>query len=415
MKPSDFDSSTRAAAADSPATTGIAEHDTNVTGANGKRRRRLLMLAAVVLVTLAGYATWWFLHARYFESTDDAYVASDVVQITSEVAGAVTAVHVDDTQYVERGQLLVELDRADAHVAMAQAEAALAASVRHVRSLYSEAAGLRAQIHERELLLSAARADLDRREQAAGDGAVSAEELQHARDEVAQRQAALGATRESLRSVLAQIDDTTLETHPQVLAAAARVREAGLALKRTRIVAPVSGTVARRGVQIGARIAPGAPLMAVVPLSHAWVDANFKEVQLTHMRIGQPVELRADLYGGDVVYHGRIAGLGAGSGSAFALLPAQNASGNWIKIVQRVPVRIALDPEELSKYPLRVGLSMHARVDLHDVSGPLAATEVRGDPQRLVAEGEEQDYAAERIARIIARNGGAAAPGSAAP
>jgi membrane fusion protein (multidrug efflux system) len=348
------------------------------------------------------------LHAQYFEETDDAYVASDVVQITSEVAGAVVAIHVDDTQHVERGQVLVELDRADAEVAMARAEAELARSVREVRGLFAQAEGLRAQIREREVQLNTAKANLARREKIAADGAVSAEELQHARDQVAQLTASLGATNESLRTVRARIDDTTLQNHPEVLAASARVREAALALKRTQIVAPISGTVARRSVQIGSRIAPGTPLMAVVALSDAWVDANFKEVQLDRIRIGQPVELHADLYGGDVVYHGQVAGLGAGSGSAFSLLPAQNASGNWIKIVQRVPVRISLDQKELDEHPLRVGLSMKAQIDLHDTTGSLIANEVRTEPKTLINTDEFNQSANREISRIITANAGGA-------
>lgn len=376
-----------------------------------KRRVRLIAFSALVVVALASYAAYWLLHGRYYESTEDAYVAADLVQITSEIPGTVRAVYVDDTQHVERGQLLVEIDPSDAQVAMAQAEAELARTVRQVRSLFAQAEGLRAELREREVLLKAARADLARREQVASEGGVSFEDLQHARDQVAQLEAALHVTRESLHTTVVQIEATDVATHPQVLAAAARVRDAELALERTRIYAPVTGTVARRSVQIGSRIAPGAPLMAVVPLDEAWVDANFKEVQLSQVRIGQPVELHSDFYGDDVVYHGRVAGLGAGSGSAFALLPAQNASGNWIKVVQRVPVRIALDREELAKHPLRVGLSMHARVDLHDTSGPLLATQIRAEPQRLP---ENETFIAasdERIARIIAENAGASLTG----
>ncbi|MFL6578046.1 MAG: efflux RND transporter periplasmic adaptor subunit [Povalibacter sp.] len=375
---------------------------------NGKRRNRLIALTAVVAVAGLIYTAYWFLHARYFEETDDAYVASDVVQITSEVAGAVTAIHVDDTQQVERGQVLVELDRADAEVAIARAEADLARAVREVRGLFAQAEGLRAQIREHEVQLNTAKANLARREKIAADGAVSAEELQHARDQVTQLTASLNASSEALRTVRARIDDTTLENHPEVLAASARVREAALSLKRTRILAPLSGTVARRSVQIGSRIAPGTPLMAVVALSDAWVDANFKEVQLNRIRIGQPVELHADLYGGDVVYHGKVAGLGAGSGSAFALLPAQNASGNWIKIVQRVPVRIALDQQELTAHPLRVGLSMKAQIDLHDTSGSLIANEVRTEPQTVISNEEFNDSANQQINRIITANAGGA-------
>ncbi len=376
---------------------------------NGTRRKRLLILAAVVAVLGIGYGLYWLLHARFYESTDDAYVAADLIQITSEVPGSVTAVHVDDTQHVQRGQVLVELERADAEVAMSRAEAQLASTVRDVRGLFTQANGLRAQLREREVMLQTARADLARREQIARDGAVSAEDLQHAREQVAQLEAALSVTRGALQTTGAQIEGTTIETHPRVLAAAAHVRDAELALKRTRIVAPIEGTVARRSVQIGARIAAGAPLMAVVPLTNAWVDANFKEVQLARVRIGQPVKLESDFYGGSVEYHGRVVGLGAGSGSAFALLPAQNASGNWIKIVQRVPVRIALDAQELAGHPLRVGLSMNARIDLHDTSGPLVAIEVRPAPQQVVEDVSAASAAAERITRIIAANAGTSA------
>jgi membrane fusion protein, multidrug efflux system len=383
--------------------------------AKNKRKQRLLILGIVVLVLGVAYAAYQFFYGRFYESTDDAYVAADVMQITSEVAGTVSSVLVDDTQQVERGQPLVELDRADAQVALAAAQAELARTVREVRSLYSQADGLRAQLRERRVQLDAARADVKRRQEAGDGGAVSAEELQHARDRVAQLEASLTSTEQSLASVRAQIDDTTLETHPQVLAAAARMHEAALNLSRTSIVAPADGTIARRTVQIGTRIAPGAPLMAVVALSGAWVDANFKEVQLSDMRIGQPVELHADLYGDDITFHGHIAGLGAGSGSAFALLPAQNASGNWIKIVQRVPVRIALDPKELVDHPLRVGLSMKATIDLHDTSGPLVARQIRATPRKLVQADDREAAIDRQIAAIITSNGGARNIGSGAP
>ncbi|MGD9597986.1 MAG: efflux RND transporter periplasmic adaptor subunit [Steroidobacteraceae bacterium] len=375
---------------------------------NNTRRRRLLALAGVVVLGAVAYGLYWFLHARYYESTDDSYVAADLVQITSEVAGAVAAVHVDDTQHVQAGQLLVELDPADATLARDAAEAELASVVREVRSLFAQVDAQRAQVRASAIALETARADLTRRAGIAGGGAVSAEEVQHARDEVARLQAALLAQRETLASSAARIAHTSIPTHPRVKAAAARVRAAALALERTRILAPIAGTVARRSVQIGARIAPGAPLMAVVPLSDVWVEANFKEVQLARLRIGQPVELHADVYGGDVTYHGRVAGLGAGSGSAFALLPPQNASGNWIKVVQRVPVRIALDPRELEDHPLRVGLSITATVDTHDTSGPLASTALR-DARRSSPDEARNARVDERIAGIIAANAGTVA------
>jgi membrane fusion protein, multidrug efflux system len=371
---------------------------------NSKRNQRLLVLAAIVAGGVALYSAWYFLHARFYEETDDAYVASDMVQITSEVAGTVIGVHVDNTQQVALGQALIELDPTDAQIAVAAAEAELARTVRNVRGLFSKSSGLRAVINARKIALQSAKEDLQRRQKVASEGGVSSEELQHARDQVAQLEASLATSTEELETNNAQIENTTVANHPQVLAAAASLRQAELALKRTKITAPVGGAVARRNVEIGTRIAAGAPLLAVVPLENAWVDANFKEVQLEHMRVGQPVEVHSDLYGKDVTYHGKIAGLGAGSGAAFALLPPQNASGNWIKIVQRVPVRVSLDPKELAEHPLRLGLSMKVVVDMHHTDGSLVATQVRATPQTLAVSTEENAKVDKKIADIIKRN-----------
>ena len=387
-----------------------ATPNTPAVAPNGSRRRRLLSLAVITLLGLGAYGIYWYSHARYYQSTDDAYVAGDLVQLTSEVPGTVTALSADDTQSVQSGQALLELDPADANIAMGNAEANLARAVRQVRALYAQSAGLDAQIAERETALRRAQDDYKRRADLTRDGAVSNEELAHAKDSIVELQASLSAAREQLNANTAQIDGTTIENHPQVLAAAAAVREAALALERTHLTAPVSGVVARRAVQIGQRVAPGTPLLAIVPLNAVWVDANFKEVQLTDMRVGQPVALHADLYGKDVVFHGKVAGLSAGSGSAFALLPAQNASGNWIKIVQRVPVRVALDPAELAEHPLRIGLSMTAEVDVHETRGAVVATQVRAEAQPTHA-GRGKDPAVEqRIAAIIAQNSGVRAP-----
>lgn len=377
---------------------------TSSSSSNGKRNQRLLILATLVVIGSLAYSAYYFLHARFFEETDDAYVASDMVQITSEVAGTVIAVQVDNTQQVERGQPLLELDPADAKIAVAAAEADLAKAVRSVRGLFAKSNSLRASINARQVMLQAARADLQRRLQVSGEGGVSHEELQHARDQVAQLEASLAASTEELETNNAQIDNTSLANHPQVLAAAASLRQAALALKRTQVLAPVTGTVARRSVEIGSGISAGLPLMAVVPLDNAWVEANFKEVQLQSIRVGQPVEITSDLYGNSVKYHGKVIGLGAGSGAAFGLLPPQNASGNWIKIVQRVPVRIALDPKELAQHPLRVGLSMKAIVDMHDTSGSLVATQGRAIPQKLVAAADQDAKVDQKIADIIKRN-----------
>jgi membrane fusion protein (multidrug efflux system) len=378
---------------------------------NGVRKRNLLILAAVVVIAGIGYTAYWLTVSRYYESTDDAYVASDIVQITSEVSGAVLGVHVDDTQSVERGQVLVDLDPADANIAVSAAEAELARTVRQVRALYSQADQLRAQIAERETDLKKSQNDYARRQALVADGAVSGEELAHAQDTIAQTRASLQAAQRQLEATLAQIEGTTLEDHPNVLAAAAQLRDASLALRRTTIKSPVSGTIAKRGVQLGQHVSAGAPLLAVVPLDDVWIDANFKESQLKSVRVGQPVTVHADIYGKDVEYQGTVAGLAAGSGSAFALLPAQNASGNWIKIVQRIPVRITIDPKQLKQNPLRVGLSMHAKIEVRDTSGPLVASQVRNTPQPLQKSVGEDTGIDQRIAEIIHQNATAVANG----
>jgi membrane fusion protein (multidrug efflux system) len=273
--------------------------------------------------------------------------------------------------------------------------------------LFATAGELRARITDREIELKRAQDDYLRRSNLLQDGAVSSEELSHVRDNIAQMRANLTEAREQLTATTVQIDGTTVETHPQVLAAEAAVRDAALALRRVHILAPVAGVVARRSVQVGQRVAPGTPLMAVVPLNDVWVDANFKEDQLEDMRVGQTVVVRADLYGRGVAYRGTLVGLSAGSGSAFALLPAQNASGNWIKIVQRVPVRIALDPQQLKAHPLRVGLSTTVTVDVHDASGALIASQVRSEPIPVLAGLGHDPEVEAQIARILATNDGA--------
>ncbi len=358
------------------------------------------MLAAGV-----AWFLYWFLVLRNHESTDDAYVNADLVQITSDIPGTVIAVRVDDTQYVQRGALLAELDPADARVATGAAEAQLALAVRNVRGLFAQLDQLQAQIAQREVDAKRAQDDLDRRQGLLSDGAVSGEELAHSRETVAVARAALDAARQQLNATAAQIRGTSIETHPQVLDAEAAVRNAALALHRTQLRAPVSGVIAKRSAQVGQRVAPGAPLMALVPLDDVWVDANFKEVQLRNMRVGQPVILHADLYGSGVDFHGTLAGLSAGSGSAFALLPAQNASGNWIKIVQRLPVRINLSPPELQAHPLRLGLSMSADIDVRDASGPVVSDAVRNVPQPTQASAGDDPELEARIRAIVASRG----------
>jgi membrane fusion protein (multidrug efflux system) len=391
-------------ASHAPTAPAAAVPPTTAAPAPSHRRRNLNILAGVVAVCAVGYASYWYWDARFFESTDDCYVNGDVVQITTEIPGTVIQLHADDTQSVARGQPLLELDPADAEVAAINAEANLARAVRTVRALFAKADELRAEIRDREVELRQAEQDHGRRTGLLAEGAVSSEELQHTQDRITEVRASLTAAQQQLNETTAQIDRTTIPTHPQVLAAMAAVRDASLALRRTRVTAPVPGVVAQRSVQVGQRVAAGTPLMGIVPLAAVWVDANFKEVQLRDMRVGQPVTLRADMYGGRVVYHGKLVGLPAGSGTAFALLPAQNASGNWIKIVQRLPVRIELDPSELRAHPLRIGLSVTADVDIRDTSGPLVAEQVRRIPipsQASLANDPQEEV---RIAEIIRDN-----------
>lgn len=372
-------------------------------GKSATRQRALLIFGGLLLLGAIVWGGYWLLFQRQVESTDDAYVAADIVQITSEVAGTVTAVHADDTQSVSRGDLLVELDPADAKLGVATAEAELAQAVRDVSAQFARESQLRADLAVRRLVLERSQRDLERRLPLTADGAVSAEELAHAKDTVAEQAAAVAAAQSELNALAAQVRGTTVATHPQVLRAAAALRNATLALRRTRLLAPVSGTVAKRSVQIGERIAPGAALLALIPLSDVWIDANLREVQIGRVRIGQPVTIEADVYGSDVEYHGRIAGLAAGSGNAFALLPAQNASGNWIKIVQRIPVRVSLDPKEVQAHPLRVGTSTLVRIDVSDRSGPLVSSNVRTTPAASLETGEDPGVEA-RIQEIVAGN-----------
>lgn len=372
---------------------------------NSRRRRGFLILGAVIVAAGLAYGAYWFFDARFFESTDDAYVAGNIVAVTSRENATVKSLYADNTQLVHRGQLLVEMDPAVANVNLTAAEANLARAVRAVRGDFSSAEASKAQLAQAEVALALARTDYKRRQEAAADGAVSAEELAHARDKVRTAQAAVDAARGSHDQALSQVSGTDIADNPDVLAAEAKLRSAVIAQSHMRIVAPVDGVIAQRTVQVGQHVAAGTPLMAVVPLGNVWIDANFKEVQLEDMRVGQPVTITTDMYGGGVVFHGHVEGLSAGSGSAFALLPPQNASGNWIKVVQRLPVRIAIDPKDLAAHPLRIGLSVTAAVSIKDKSGPVMSAKV-GPANTSADLGDDSDARADRIiARILADNG----------
>jgi membrane fusion protein (multidrug efflux system) len=388
----------------------------------GKRKPLLVLLLLSCLAAAAGGGAYYWWVARFFEHTDDAYVAANVVEVTPQVTGTVVAVTVRDTDRVSAGQLLVELDPADTEIALQQAEAELARTLRQVRTVYAANETLAADIAVRRAELKRAltdadkaQGDLDTRAALVKSGAVGKEELKHAQAALATADAvrnaasaAIAAAEERLSANQAMTEGVALEEHPEVQRAAARVREAYLAWARTRILAPVDGDIAKRAVQVGQRVQPGSNLLSVVPLEHVWVDANFKEVQLGDMRIGQPVTMHADMYGDAIEYHGQVVGFGAGTGSAFALLPAQNATGNWIKIVQRVPVRIELDSEQTKTHPLRVGLSMQVQVEVRDTSGPRLREVAASDAERSRTHiFEDMTKAADlRIADIIARNSG---------
>jgi membrane fusion protein, multidrug efflux system len=375
------------------------------TNTNSGRKRAFFILGAVVVIAALVYGAYWFLDARFYESTDDAYVSGNIVAVTSRENGTVMALHVDNTQTVRRGQSLAELDPAMVNVNVAAAESNLARAVRTVNGEFSHAASSNAQVAQAQVALALARTDYQRRQSASVDGAVSGEELAHARDNVRAADAALAAAQGGHAQTLSQIQGTDVGNNPDVLTAEATLRNAIIAQGHMRIVAPVDGVIAQRTVQLGQQVTAGTPLMAVVSLSDVWIDANFKEVQLQDMRIGQPVTVTADIYGGKVTYHGHVEGLGAGSGSAFALLPPQNASGNWIKIVQRVPVRIALDPQELADHPLRVGLSVSTSVSIKDTTGPLVTSRIELAQSRADL-GEDTNARADAvIARILAENG----------
>jgi membrane fusion protein (multidrug efflux system) len=397
------------------------QHTPPIRAGNPKRRKALIAVASVVALVGIAWGAYEWLVASHYESTDNAYVQGNVIQITPQIAGTVKAILADDTDFVKAGQPLVQLDPADARVAFEEAEANLAQTVRQVRILYANNATLQAQIRLREADVNRAESDVERaeydlkrRQTLAASGMVSTEDFNHAQSQLsgaksalAAAQAAVVAAREQLVSNQTMTEGTTVEQHPSVQIAAGRVREAYLATRRSALPSPVDGVVAKRTVQVGQRVAAGTPMMSIIPLNQVWVDANFKEGQLRNIRIGQPVSLTADLYGKKLEYQGSVAGLGAGTGAAFALLPAQNATGNWIKVVQRVPVRVTLDPKQLVENPLRIGLSMDAVVDVSNKEGKTLADAWRTAPVAQTEVFDAMDKGAEaEVRRIIAANAG---------
>ena len=392
-----------------------------ITQQKARRQKALRAIAVAVMLGCVAYGVYYVWVSSHYEHTDNAYVQANIVQLTPQVGGTVLSIGADDTDRVQAGQVLVKLDAADAEVALAQAEAQLAQTVREVRSLFANNATLSAQIALREAELSKARNDVTRAQEDVqrraplwASRAIGKEEFDHAnsqwasaRSAVAAADSALAAARQQLSANQTLTDGTSVAAHPNVARAASRVREAYLAVQRVTLRAPVDGYVAKRSVQLGQRVQAGASMMSVVTLDQAWVDANFKESQLQRLRIGQTATLTADVYGTKVIYHGTVAGLGAGTGAAFSLLPAQNATGNWIKVVQRVPVRVALKADELKAHPLRVGLSMAVEVDVRQQDGAMLAQAPRTDAERSTTVFDALQTEAEaRVARIIAANMG---------
>ncbi|WJV53068.1 multidrug efflux MFS transporter periplasmic adaptor subunit EmrA [Pectobacteriaceae bacterium CE90] len=346
-----------------------------------KQRKRILTLFSIIFIFLGCvWFAYWYLVLRHHQETDDAYVAGNQVQIMAQVTGSVTQVNVDNTDLVKKGDVLVELDATDAQQAFKRAQAVLASNVRQTHQLIINSRQYQANISLKQTALDQATSDLNRREALGKVNAIGKEDVQHARDAVSSAKDSLEVAKQQYAANQAMILDTSLEKQPAVQQAALDLRDAWLALKRTHIVSPVDGYVSRRNVQVGARISTTSSLMAVVPADHLWIDANFKETQLANMRIGQPASVTSDIYGDDVIYKGKVVGLDMGTGSAFSLLPAQNATGNWIKVVQRLPVRIELDPKQIAEHPLRIGLSTQVTVDTANDEGKMLSDTRRSKP-----------------------------------
>jgi membrane fusion protein (multidrug efflux system) len=368
-----------------------------------KRRKVLAVIAVVFIVIGLLWGLFWLLVLSKRERTDDAYVNGNKVVISAQVSGTVIAVLADDTQLVKAGQVLVRLDPVDAETGLARSASTLGQSVRQVRQQKLNADQYDAVIATRRLELARAETDLAKREPLLADSAIAPEEVRHARESVLLARAALTQAERQATAAHALVDGTDVQGNPAVLQAQAAYRDAWIAARRNAVVAPVTGYVGERSVQLGQHVAAGQALMTVIPLNALWVDANFKEVQLRHLRIGQPAEVRSDLYGSSFVYHGHVTGMAAGTGAAFALLPAQNASGNWIKVVQRVPVRVQLDDADLAKSPLRVGLSATVTVDTTHEDGPVLAKEAAdqpvGDTQVYTQDFEKANAEADAVVR----------------
>lgn len=359
-------------------TNSIEEHQKT----KQENKRTLWMIIATVIFVLlfVAYGVYWFLVLRFQEYTDDAYVSGLQIPIVAQTTGNVTQVNFENTDLVKAGDVLVVLDKTNAQLAYEQAKHDLASTVRKTKELYINGDQYQAQIQQNRVSLAQAQKDYQRRAALGRSGTISKEDLQHSQEAVQLAQAALDISIQQYNANRALLRNTALKNQPAVQQAADSVRSAWINLQRTEIKSPMTGYVSRRNVQVGSQVSPQSSLMAIVPVQPVWVDANFKETQLENVRIGQPVTINSDFYGSNVSYKGTVVGLDMGTGSAFSLLPAQNATGNWIKVVQRLPVRVELDPEQVAKYPLRIGLSMNVTIDIKDQNGPVLSEVQRTTP-----------------------------------
>lgn len=342
------------------------------TSSNNKSQQRKKGLSIFILLLLLisiGSAAYWYFFIKGFEETEDAYVSGNQVMVSSQVAGNISKINVDNMDPVQAGDVLLELDDTNAKLSFEQAKSNLANAVRQISQLNYTVKQLKSAVRANEITLTQAQGNLNRRVQLVKDGAIDKESFQHAKEAVELAKANLTTSQNQLEANQALLLDGPLSEQPQIQSAVSNLKQAWLNLERTKIRSPIKGYVARRNAQVGQAVSVGGALMAVVNTDQMWLDANFKETQLTHMRIGQPVEIHFDLYGKDKTFNGKVVGIEMGTGSAFSLLPTQNATGNWIKVVQRVPVRIQLDPQQLIENPLRIGLSATVKVNVSDSQG----------------------------------------------
>lgn len=370
-----------------------------------KRTRAIQGALGAFAVVFGLIFLWWFLFGQFREWTDDAYVQGNLIEVTPLVPGIVTSIHTDATQKVQQGHILVSLDRTDYEIGLEKAKAQLALAVRQVSALFEKAEQIERELAIKEAELLRAYVDHTDRKTLRGTGAISEEDIIHAETALMSAQAAYQAKKHEYFAVLAKVENTDVASHPKVLEAKEKVKQAFVNLSRCQIYAPNTGIIAQRSLQVGQSVSSKDQLLAVIPLDQIWVDANFKETQLKHMRPGQKVTLKADLYGSGVIFDGKIVGINGGTGAVFSILPPQNATGNWIKIVQRVPVRIALDPKQVDKYPLFPGLSMKVTVDTSRRDGDFSIESKTLAPQYVTSVFAQEELGVDvMLAEIIEEN-----------